>query len=276
MLLSGLFVRFTSEAFTSLCRTSRWLVKGQDKPVVVMGGCAAAFSLGVYLHPISFCALSLRSKTKYRQNKTPLWLLHLAVWPLQQFNQTDKLLRFGGTLILKSSLFPSDAFCQLGAVAAWVCQEHIFKLPCLSAYDLCFYFSLCLVLCCPWCCTVWLRVYIPLEYSVGLSHLVPSVKGIMHTNAQNNHKAGSDIHLFDLCVLTHTTYTVHKEQRENLQRLTALGDKKIRWAFVPHLLVFDSVLPFSSHSHFISPLMLHEITLISASPRDTCGIISPV
>lgn len=115
---------------------------------------------------------------------------YLVVWPSQLFVQSNKLLRLRGTLILKSSLFPSTAFCQLGVIATGDCQGTDFQatLPvCLWLVFLLLslpHFLLPLVL---QCCTVWLRVYIPLEHSVGLSHLAHGVKAIIHTNTQYTH-----------------------------------------------------------------------------------------
>lgn len=91
-------------------------------------------------------ALKLNRDIKYLCSKQ-----YLQFDPYSCLTITDRLLGFGGTLILKSSLLPSNLFCQLGAIVTSVCQGTDFQATLL---DLCFCFSFRLPLCCPWCCSV--------------------------------------------------------------------------------------------------------------------------
>lgn len=67
-------------------------------------------------------ALKLNRDIKYLCSKQSLWFD-----PYSCLTITDKLLGFGGTLILKSGLLPSNLFCQLGAIATSVCQGTDFQ-----------------------------------------------------------------------------------------------------------------------------------------------------
>lgn len=77
-------------------------------------------------------ALKLNRDIKYLCSKQ-----YLQFDPYSCLTITDRLLGFGGTLILKSSLLPSNLFCQLGAIVTSVCQGTDFQatlhMTCVSA-----------------------------------------------------------------------------------------------------------------------------------------------
>lgn len=77
-------------------------------------------------------ALKLNKDIKYLCSKQ-----YLQFDPYSCLTITDRLLGFGGTLILKSSLLPSNLFCQLGAIVTSVCQGTDFQatlhMTCVSA-----------------------------------------------------------------------------------------------------------------------------------------------
>ncbi len=120
--------------------------------------------------------------------------LHLAVLSLQLFNQSNKLFRFGGTLILKSSLFPSSAFCT-GSRGYWG------LLCCLCACGRCFCFSL------------------SLSVALGVSVLYSMIGSVYHPGAFSGFKSfGRD------CKGHHTVYTKtqythsHTQVRSNIHQ----------------------------------------------------------
>lgn len=137
--------------------------------------------------------LKLNRDIKYLCSKQSLWFD-----PYSCLTITDKLLGFGGTLILKSGLLPSNLFCQLGAIATSVCQGTDFQ----TTLHVCLWLVFLLLFPPPFVlplvlqhCTVWLRVYIPLEYSGALSHLIQTVRGIIHTDTQYTQRSGSNVHI---------------------------------------------------------------------------------
>lgn len=162
-------------------------------------------------------------------------------------------------------------------------KELIFRLHCLSPYDLCFCFSHSLPFCCPWCCSVvlydwecalsWSILWAPLiYYRVWRSLYTP-------THNKHTHKLGSNTTSLT-CMCTRTCNR-RRICGISVKQWSTLGDT---WEAIDQMSIFSTsihlwfspALFLSFSLPFISPLTPHEITLISASPQATCEVTLPV
>ena len=209
----------------------------------------------VPVRPISFRVLKLSTHIKHLQQT------HLEVWPLQLFNQSNKLLRFGETLILKSSLFPLQCALPTGSHGCRSLPRSRFSgctagllLTCVSA-------SLSAALAVTVFYSMIESVY-PRGVFCGSKPFSIECVG-HHTHNTHTHRLGSDTHpVWPVRIDTYTLkYTGKTEVVVSVG--DTWGDQMSVCSTSIHLW-FSPALSFSFP--FISLLALHEATLICSPP----------
>lgn len=95
------------------------------------------------------CVLKLNPDIKHVCNKPTLQFD-----PYSCLTRVTSCYNWEGHWFWNQVCFPPVRFVNWEPQLPQSAKELIFRLHCLSAYDLCFCFSLCLAFCCPWCCSV--------------------------------------------------------------------------------------------------------------------------
>lgn len=200
--------------------------------------------------------------------------MYHAVRPLQLLKWSDKLLQFGGALIIKSGCFPPVSFANWNSRLPTSGFPH--QSCCLSVCHLCF----CLLFCRPWC---FCSAPCDLRASILWSQF-SVIKYIYWKDSyvalHNTYRSGSNKERFDLSLCTHTVPHIIQviEDLKYASRgqwdweMLERRDQTSLSSTASHLL-FSPALSLSFALPFISILLPHEISLISRCSLATCKVI---